>query len=270
MTSVWSICAKLLCATLLLSSCSSNGGFETLPSGSKWRLLSFGDQAISVDSSAVVTFDLKVVNVRNGDTLTNGASVSFETGKDQLWKVIRGQYLGDSLTYVSVERDFLHPGQYRYDTLQYFIRIASMRTKRQLEDIRIVELTQLAAITETDSILEYYDEVEGVYIRKMVASLGRGVEEGREVVIHYRGYDLSGKLFDDTRMRNQPLRFVMGNENQVIPGLEIALEMMRKGESARILIPSWLAFGARGSGAGIIEPYQSLVYELEVVDVSEF
>ncbi len=270
MTSAWSICASLLAAVLLLGGCSSSEEFETLPSGSKWRLLTFEDQTVSVDSSAIVTFDLSVLNARNGDTLSQNTRLSFETGKDELWQVLRGQYLGDSLTYVSVERDFLHPGQYRYDTLQYFIRIESMRTKRQMEDIRLVELARLETIVQTDSIKEFYDEIDGVYLRKMIVSFGPAVQEGREVVIHYRGYDLSGKLFDDTRLRNQPLRFVMGNENQVISGLEISLGEMRKGESARILIPSWLAFGAKGSGAGIIEPYASLVYELEVIEVSKY
>jgi FKBP-type peptidyl-prolyl cis-trans isomerase len=66
-----------------------------------------------------------------------------------------------------------------------------------------------------------------------------------------------------------PLRFVFGNEGQVLLGIEKALGVMRKGDYARVIIPSWNAFGNTGSADGRVLPYTPVIYEVEVLEVAQ-
>ena len=52
---------------------------------------------------------------------------------------------------------------------------------------------------------------------------------------------------------------------EVIQGWTIALMNMRVGDSARIIIPYMLGYGASGSGS--IPPYSTLVFDVKLVDI---
>ncbi|PJB13827.1 MAG: peptidylprolyl isomerase, partial [Flavobacteriales bacterium CG_4_9_14_3_um_filter_32_8] len=58
-----------------------------------------------------------------------------------------------------------------------------------------------------------------------------------------------------------------GSPDQVIKGLEIAINGMKKGEKSKIIIPSQLAFGEEGSSTQIVPPFTTVIYELEIVNV---
>lgn len=96
---------------------------------------------------------------------------------------------------------------------------------------------------------------------------GKKVTKGDTIIFHYEGHFLNGKFFDSSRQRNEPFGFVYGQEWQVIPGLEEGIGLMREGEKAIFIIPSDLAFGATGSSTGIVPPYTSLIFEVELLEV---
>lgn len=269
MKSVWWIYASLIALVLFSTACSPGDGYQTLPSGSKWRLLAFGDQEVSLDSAEIAYLNYTIIRTRTGDTIANDVFKSYDVGKDDLWQLLKNQFVGDSIGFISITRDFLHPGQLRYDSLRYNIALKKILTKRALETHRVQEQQLFEALLSSDSLQDYYEARDGLWIREMQMAIGGpAIEKGKELVLQYRGYGFDGKLYDDTWVRNQPLRFVMGNEHQVIPGIEAVLEGMRKGESARIIMPSEFAFGSRGSGSGYIKPYTPMVYEIEVIDVA--
>jgi FKBP-type peptidyl-prolyl cis-trans isomerase len=143
-----------------------------------------------------------------------------------------------------------------------------MRTQRQLEDARLIELSLLEAVIKTDSVQSNYREYKGVWMRTLTPGDTSLVREGREVVVHYQGRTTQGQVFDDSRIQEGPLRFVMGQEHQVIPGIEIGLERMHRGEVAELIIPSWLAFGGKGSVGGLVQPFSTVIYQVEVLELS--
>ena len=98
---------------------------------------------------------------------------------------------------------------------------------------------------------------------------GRKIELGDTIAIHYEGIFLNGKYFDSTKRRKQPFQFVYGTEWQVIEGLEEGLAFMREGDKALFIVPSSLAFGASGSSTGIVPPFTSLIFEVDVLSVKE-
>jgi FKBP-type peptidyl-prolyl cis-trans isomerase len=68
---------------------------------------------------------------------------------------------------------------------------------------------------------------------------------------------------DSSRDRKTPLEFRLGL-GQVIPGVEIAVKRMSRGQKVRVLIPPTLAYGPRGYPP-IIPPKSSLLFEIELI-----
>ena len=102
----------------------------------------------------------------------------------------------------------------------------------------------------------------------IIKKLGTGLppKKGQTVRVLYRGTVLStGKEFDSTAKRNNdPFSFTLG-VGQVIPGWDQGIAMLPKGSKAVLLIPSPLAYGARGAGADI-PPNTVLRFEVELLD----
>jgi len=108
----------------------------------------------------------------------------------------------------------------------------------------------------------------GLLYLNLTPGAGNNVALGDTVTIHYEGRFLNGRFFDSTIKRNQPFQFVYGTEWQVIRGLEEAIGMMREGERSLFIIPSEMGFGNEGSSTGIIPPFTSLIFEVELLKVS--
>ncbi len=87
--------------------------------------------------------------------------------------------------------------------------------------------------------------------------------KGITVKAHYTGKFLNGQIFDSSVERNQVFEFPVGGQ-RVIAGWDEAFLDMKKGEKRVLVIPSKLGYGARG--AGPIQPYTTLVFEVEMVD----
>ena len=96
---------------------------------------------------------------------------------------------------------------------------------------------------------------------------GEKVELGDTVTVHYEGKFLNGKFFDSTKRRNSPFQFVYGRKWQVINGLEEAIGRMKAGERSLFILPSQIGFGETGSSTGIIPPYTSTIFEVELLEI---
>jgi FKBP-type peptidyl-prolyl cis-trans isomerase len=107
----------------------------------------------------------------------------------------------------------------------------------------------------------------GLYHVTLEKGKGPRVEQGDTVVVHYEGKFLNGKFFDSTKQRKQPFEFVYGHEMQVIKGMEEVIGRMREGERALAILQSDVAFGKTGSSTGIVPPYTSVIYEINLIDV---
>ena len=97
---------------------------------------------------------------------------------------------------------------------------------------------------------------------------GEGKSPGltSRVVTHYEGSFIDGRVFDSSLDRGQPTEFPV---NGVIAGWTEALQMMKEGDKWRLVIPSGLAYGERGTGGGQIPPDSVLVFEVELIRVKE-
>ncbi len=108
----------------------------------------------------------------------------------------------------------------------------------------------------------------GLYYFCLKEGTGRKVQKDDTVTVNYEGRFLNGKFFDSTVRRKQPFQFVYGTEWQVVAGMEEAIGMMKEGEKSLFILPSNLAFGTEGSSTGIIPPFTSLIFEVEIIAIN--
>ena len=87
--------------------------------------------------------------------------------------------------------------------------------------------------------------------------------KGSQVAVHYKGMLIDGTVFDSSYQRNEPIKFKLG-VGQVISGWDEGISLLNKGATAKLVIPSHLAYGERGAG-GVIPPGATLVFEVELV-----
>ncbi len=92
------------------------------------------------------------------------------------------------------------------------------------------------------------------------------VKKGSAVSLCYKGYFMDGKVFDEVT-QSKPVTVNFGYEGQLLPGIEKVLVHLRKGENAKIIIPSHLGFGEQGSSDGSVPPSTPVIYEVKILDI---
>lgn len=106
----------------------------------------------------------------------------------------------------------------------------------------------------------------GIYYQILKTGSGNSPQKNDMVSVHYQGTLINGQIFDDSYKRGEAISFRYGN-NQVIPGWEISLSTMKKGEVRMAIIPPELAYGSRGAGS--IPPNSILVFKMELVEIKK-
>lgn len=107
----------------------------------------------------------------------------------------------------------------------------------------------------------------GVFYRVLEKGEGDLLAWGDYIKVHYKGYFLDGKVFDDTRIREKPLQFYIGN---MIPGWNFGLQHIEPGGTIQLFVVSPLAYAEKGlpnaKGGMLVPPNTPLVFEVEVLE----
>lgn len=114
---------------------------------------------------------------------------------------------------------------------------------------------QRKEVTELPSGLQY--EV-------IVEAEGPKPEATDLVTTHYHGTLIDGTVFDSSVDRGEPIQFPL---NRVIAGWTEGLQLMSVGAKYKFYIPPELAYGAQGAGS--IGPYETLIFEVELISIDE-
>jgi len=102
----------------------------------------------------------------------------------------------------------------------------------------------------------------GLYFVSIKSGKGPHPKKGDKVSVQYTGYLLNGKKFDSSLDRGKPFEFTLGM-HRVIAGWDEGIAMMRKGGSAKLIIPSSLGYGPRNMGP--IPPFSTLVFDVKLI-----
>jgi peptidylprolyl isomerase len=103
-------------------------------------------------------------------------------------------------------------------------------------------------------------------LKYAVISQGEGslIEAGKVVTVHYSGYLMDGTLFDSSVERDEPIQFVVG-QGQVMPGWDEGMQLLKKGDKARFIIPPQLGYGEMPLEK--IPANSTLMFDTEIIDV---
>ncbi len=262
--------------------------FSAVGNGTYYRLHKIGENTEKPRHGDYVTVNLAYTTMNDsiffkGTRKMQVDSPAYEGSVDACFALLA---VGDSATFILMADEFFTR------TLKTSVPVfipsdGSMKIKAGMQNIQTLEEYE----KEKEAFLtwiEDFGEYEKVVLRQFISSekpginplpsgifyinirpgKGKKVEAGDTLTINYEGRFLNGKFFDSTVKRKQPFQFVYGTEWQVIKGLEEAVGMMREGEHSLFIMPSELGFGNTGSSTGVIPPFTSLIFEVEILKVS--
>jgi len=87
------------------------------------------------------------------------------------------------------------------------------------------------------------------------------------VKVNYKGTFIDGKVFDSSYDRKEPATFPVAGG--IIKGWSEVLQLMPVGSKWTVYIPQELAYGANVDGRIPIEPYSTLIFEIELLSIEK-
>jgi FKBP-type peptidyl-prolyl cis-trans isomerase FkpA len=130
----------------------------------------------------------------------------------------------------------------------------------------------------TDSKLKFTQTPSGLYYIITQPGSGAKPAPGDTVVVNYTVKMLSGKVMESSVRAEaikaklpinpmnpyKPIRFAVGVAG-MIQGMDQGIQLLNKGAKATLVLPSAIAYGERGNGQ--IQPFTTLVFDVELVDI---
>jgi len=186
---------------------------------------------------------------------------------------------GDSVAFLSPPNLFFKTF---FDTAVPFFCLKDSVIQFNMKVISILDKTQYEAFIQesetegktselkkiTDFIALHYPNIaplpNGIYQLEKIETKNEHVKSGNKITISYQGFYLDEKPLD---AQPQKLEFIYGTPDQIIKGLNIVIGTLKKGEFSKIIVPSQLAFGEKGSSNQLVQPFTPLVYNITLIDI---
>jgi FKBP-type peptidyl-prolyl cis-trans isomerase FkpA len=159
--------------------------------------------------------------------------------------------------------NYIKPG----DSLRFYIKVHDIMNEPEFaakEYAKELEQTLEDSIVAA-KFISGYQRVKKTHtgLHYVISNPGTGKQAvaGSKVTVKYRGYLMSGKVFESNQ---QGFTFILGSKD-VIAGWNEGIKLMREGAKFKFIIPPHLAYG--GSGADIIPPFTTIVFDIDLISV---
>ncbi len=199
----------------------------------------------------------------------------------------------DSLYMKTFQLPQLPPFIVKGSKIKFYVKLLKIQTKEDLQKEQAEKMEKQKAEGEIlrgqeDGILQKYladnkittaPTESGLIFIEIKKGSGPKPEKGKKIKVNYTGRTLDGKVFDtsDEKIAKEsgvfsegrpygPFEFQLGS-GQVIPGWEEGLSMMNVGQSAKLIIPSKIAYGE--NQAGPIKPFSTLLFDVTLVSIEK-
>ena len=278
-------------AILVTCSChqgSKYPGFKKGKHGIYYQLHTLGEDTVRANPGDYITVNLNYTTLRDsvffkGTRKLQLNPAGYQGSVDECFQMLAS---GESATFILAADPFfsktlqtelprfMPPGSY----FKIYIEMLEIQTQAEYQKEKEAFLSWIEDFGDYEKVIlrQFIAEKKlsldplpsGLLYLNLTPGTGSKVELGDTVTVHYEGRFLNGRFFDSTVKRNQPFQFVYGTEWQVITGLEEAIGIMREGERSLFILPSEMGFGNEGSSTGIVPPFTSLIFEVELLKVS--
>ncbi|NOU17557.1 MAG: FKBP-type peptidyl-prolyl cis-trans isomerase [Bacteroidales bacterium] len=278
---------------LLLLGCSKKSsrfpGYSMTETGIHYKLISLGDGSAKPEILNYITVNISYRTIK--DSLFFQGLRKFQLTvpryKGSIEECFLMLVLGDSASFYFPADSFfvktLETSRPRFinkgDLMRADIKMMEIQTEKQYQLEKEAFLNWINDFGDYERVIlkQYMDGEKlsiaptssGLYYIPIIKKEGKSVAVGDTITVNFEGRFFNSKIFDSTKKRNEPFQFVYGQKWQVIEGLEEAIGMMKEGEKSLFIIPSKLAFGEKGSSTGIIPPFTSVIFEVELIEVKK-
>ncbi len=147
----------------------------------------------------------------------------------------------------------------------------NLKVKRIYSQAQFINLQQNFAKKELEQIENYFNSAQkfeaskdslGFYwIDKPTKNQLPKIKNGDDIYLSYQGSFLNGQLVDSSPKN---FKITYGTPDQLLKGLNYVISRLKLGDNAKIILPSRLTFGEKGSTNNFIPPYTPLVYTLKI------
>jgi len=267
----------------LLSACNidENKEYSQIGNQADFKILSFTSNSNLIKDGDLVEF--KSYHLKNNkiklapdssklNELFNDTITFRNTGDNLLMMVLRKLQEGDSCVVRLFNRatiliDKKENSVQKSDTVYSYIKVKHVYKGKE----------KMAYLLEENSIARYITysgkqwqvSESGLFYRIIKPSVSKELVYSDPIKLVYKGYFLNNQVFDNYADINPYFEYRVGTQNQLIKGLEIAVNYMSYGSQAEFIIPSSLAFGKQGSSTGIVAAYKPLLYKIKILNKEE-
>lgn len=154
----------------------------------------------------------------------------------------------------------------------YFQKLQQEKRKQQQEEAAKIAAEKFADVkAEGEKFLEENKSKAGVIttesgLQYIVMKEGSGEKPlaTSKVKVHYHGTLIDGTVFDSSVDKGTPAEFGV---NRVIKGWTEGLQLMAVGSKYKFFIPQELGYGSTPRQGGAIRPFDTLIFEVELLDI---
>lgn len=284
---MWRFCKLFFaCIFLVLNSCKNNSKktlFTYNKLGYWYQLISFNTNTLPNNKNAIYWLDASFKTQSDSvfwDSYNNlndnfFLELSPDLNSNYLKHFISTQTEQDSSLLLIKTADFFTQ-QFNNNQIPFFSKNDSVvkinvKVKRIYSPTQFNNLRQNFAKKELEQIENYFSSVQkfeaskdslGFYwIDKPETNTLPKIKNGDNVSLSYEGSFLNGKVIDSSPKK---FKITHGTPDQLLKGLNYVISRLKLGQNAKIILPSRLAFGEKGSTNNLIPPYTPLVYTLKI------
>jgi FKBP-type peptidyl-prolyl cis-trans isomerase len=263
--------------------CNNSGEFKKAESGLRYKFISINESGKKPSLGEVLVLRIKILtekdsvifdsNLELQQTAPKHAGGSIEDGFSMM-------HIGDSVHFIIPVDSFYYKTLKRKpefptqpgDDLTFQLKLLSIKTQEEIaaENARLI---QQIKDNEMPLLQDYLTRENitvkptptGLYYIELQKGKGKIPVKDKKVTMNYTAMRIDGRIFDSSNTSGKPLAFTVG-KGEVMPGLDEAVTLMREGGKGKFIIPSNLGYKEEGI-KGLIPPYSTLIFELELIKV---
>lgn len=163
----------------------------------------------------------------------------------------------------------------RQDMLTQQIEIVSAYKKKILDSAVVIEKIkqETPAIEKylSDKNLKFTKTTNGIYRSIVSEGKGKTIKQANTVTTDYIGKLLNDTIFQDTKTLKEPFTYISG-AGQAVLGWDEALEGLKEGTKAIVVLPSPLAYGKqgiKGKSDYLVPPNSIVVFEVYIKSIRD-